>query len=100
MKLIKAIVRTTAMERIVKSLQDIGIRHMTMFEVKGLGERVQSFNPYTIHKMIEIIVPDERVDEATGVILENAHGGISGDGLIAVLPVEFMIKTQTKERVG
>lgn len=99
MKLIKAIVRSTAMERIVKSLQNIDIRHMTMFEVRGLGEQIQSFNPYTIHKMIEIVVPDERVDEVTGVILENAHAGISGDGLIAVLPVEFMIKTQTKEKV-
>ncbi len=99
MRLIKAIVRTTSLERIVRSLQDIGIRHMTMFEVKGIGEQVQSFNPYTIHKMIEIVIPDERVNEVTGIILDGAHAGISGDGLIAVLPVDFMIKIQTKEKV-
>ncbi len=99
MKLVKAIVRTTTLERIVKSLQDIGIRHLTMFEVKGLGEQVQSFNPYTIHKMIEVIIPDERVDEVTAAMIESAHAGISGDGLIAVLPVDFMIKIQTREKV-
>ncbi len=99
MKLVKAIVRTTSLERIVKSLQGIGIRHMTMYEVKGIGEQVQSFNPYTIHKMIEIIVPDERADEVSAVILENAHAGIPGDGLIGVLPVDFMIKIQTREKV-
>lgn len=99
MKLIKAVVRTTSLERIVKSLQNIGIRHMTMFEVKGIGEQFQSFNPYTIHKMIEIAVPDDRVEEAVGVVSENAHAGISGDGIIAVLPVEYMVKIHTKEKV-
>ncbi len=100
MKLVKAIVRTTSLERVVKSLQEIGIRHMTMFEVKGIGEQVQSFNPYTIHKMIEIVIPDERADEVAAVILENAHAGISGDGLITMSPVDFMIKIQTREKVG
>ncbi len=99
MKLIKAVIRTTSLERIVKSLRDIGVKHMTIFEVKGIGEQVQPFNPYTIHKMVQIIVPDEEVDPITNMIMDYAHTGFAGDGLIAVLPVEFMLKIQTKEKV-
>ncbi len=99
MKLVKAIIRTTSLEGIVKSLEKRGIKGMTISEIKGIGEQVQLYRPYTIHDKIEIIVPDERVDEVTKVILENAHTGLAGDGLIAVCPVECLIKIRTRERL-
>ncbi len=99
MKLIKAVVRTTSLDRIIKSLQDMGVKHMTIFEVKGIGEQVQLFNPYTIHKMIQIILPDEEAEAAANVIMDYAHTGFAGDGLVVVMPVDFMIKIQTREKV-
>lgn len=39
MKLISAVVRTTCLEGIVKSLEKIGIKGMTIMEVKGIGEK-------------------------------------------------------------
>jgi len=68
-------------------------------EVKGTGEQVEVFKPYTIHKRIDIIVPDERVEEASRTILDHAHTGLAGDGLIAVSPVEYIIKIRTKEKI-
>lgn len=99
MKMVTAIVRTTSLESVVKSLGDIGIKGMTICEIKGIGEQVQLYSPYTIHNRIEIIVPDEMVDEAVKVILEHAHMGIAGDGLIAVHPLDYMLKIRTKERL-
>ena len=99
MKLVKAVVRTTSLERIVKSLQDMGVKHMTIFEVKGIGEQVQLFSPYTIHKMVQIIVPDEEAEAVANTIMDYAHTGFAGDGLIVVMPVDFIIKVQTKEKV-
>lgn len=99
MKLVNAIVRTTSLDRIVKSLEAVGIRHLTISEIKGIGEQVPLFTPYTIHKMVQIIIPDERVNEVTGVILDSAHTGLAGDGLIAVVPVDYMMNIQTRERV-
>ncbi len=99
MKMVTAIVRTICLEGIVKSLEDMGIRGMTISEIKGIGEQAQLYNPYTIHEKIEIIAPDERVDEIANVILGHAHIGLPGDGLIAVSPIDWMIKIRTKEQL-
>lgn len=99
MKMITAIVRTTCLEGIVRSLEEIGVKGMTITEVKGIGEQVELFRPYTIHKRIELFVPDERVEEVSRIILEHAHTGLAGDGLIAVSPVDYIIKVRTRERV-
>lgn len=99
MKIVTAIIRTTSLEGVVKALQDIGIRGITISKIKGIGEQVKLNNPYTFHDRIEILVPDEKTDEAVNAILEYAHTGLSGDGLIAVYPVERMIKIRTRESV-
>lgn len=99
MKMITAIVRTTCLEGIVRSLEEIGVKGMTIMEVKGIGEQVELFRPYTIHKRIEIFVPDEKVEEVLRTILEHAHTGLAGDGLIAVSPVGYIIKVRTGQRV-
>ena len=98
MKIVTAIVRTTCLESIVKSLEDMGIKGMTISEIKGIGEQVQIFRPYTIHNRVEIIVPDEKTDRVTDIILEHGHTGFAGDGIISVHPVDYMIKIRTKER--
>jgi nitrogen regulatory protein PII len=99
MKLITAIVRTTALETIVKSLEEADIRAMTISEVKGTGEQVRLYKPYTIHVKIEIFIPDEKVEKARGIILKHASSGMAGDGVLAVTPVDYVynIKTQAKE---
>ena len=99
MKLITAIVRSTCLDDIMKSLEEIGVKGMTITEVKGIGEQVELFRPYTIHKRIELFVPDERVEEISKVILEHARTGLAGDGLIAVFPIDYMIKVRTGEKL-
>lgn len=99
MKIVTAAVRTTALERIIKSLGDIGFKGMTLSEVKGIGEQVEVFRPYAVHKKIEMIVPDEKVDAVTNVILDYAHTGLAGDGLISVCPADYMIKIRTREKI-
>ena len=98
MKMATAIVRTTTLERIVKQLEGIGIRGMTISEVKGIGEQVQIDRPYTIHKRIEIIVPDERAEEVANLILDYAYTGFAGDGFVAVGPMDYMVKVRTREK--
>jgi nitrogen regulatory protein P-II 1 len=96
MKMVTAIVRSDVLERIVKALEDAGIMGLTFFEVKGTGEQVQVFRPYTIHKRLEVIVPDERAEGVARIIYEQGHTGFTGDGLIAILPVECVIKIKKK----
>jgi nitrogen regulatory protein P-II 1 len=98
MKTIVAIVRTDTLGDIVKALEERGIGGMTITEIKGIGEEVRLYKPYTIHNRIEIIVPDEKVDEVTGVIVRHARTGFAGDGIVGVYPMEYMIKIRTGEK--
>jgi nitrogen regulatory protein PII len=90
-KMITAIVRTTALEHIAKSL--------TISEIKGTGEEVPLFKHYTIHDKIEIIVPDDEADEAARTILEESGTGLAVDGIIAAAPLDYALKIRTRERM-
>ncbi len=99
MKIVTAIVRSESLEHIVKALEAEGIIGMSIYEVKGIGEQVQVFRPYTIHKKIEVIIPDDRADGVANVIYEHGHTGFAGDGLITISPVECVIKIRRKEKI-
>ena len=54
--MITATVRMTTLEGVVQSLEDIGIRSISISEIKGLGEQVRLNSPYSMHGKIELIV--------------------------------------------
>ena len=99
MKMVTCIIRGTCLGRIVKELEKINVRSMTISAVKGIGEQVTLNKQYTIHNMIQIIVPNEKVDEVNNVILHFTRTGMAGDGIIAVSPIDYMIKIKSKERL-
>ncbi len=99
MKLVTGIVRTTSLRHVVQRLEDVGVKGITISEIKGLGEELRLNNPYSIHDKIEIFVSDERADAVAQVILEHAATGLAGDGLIAVSPVYYAVKIRTRERL-
>lgn len=99
MKLITAIVRTTSLQPIVKELEKEGIRGVTITEVKGTGQEVALFRPYTIHNRIDIYVPDEKAEDVTKIILDHASTGLAGDGLLAIQPVNCVVKIRTGEKI-
>lgn len=98
MKIVTAFVRTTSLEDIVKSLEGIGVKGMTIEEIKGIGEEVSLDRPYTIHDRIDIIVPDEKAGEVASIILEHGRTGFAGDGLVVVQPADYAVKIRTKEK--
>jgi len=98
MKKITAIVRTSCLDNVVKSLEEVGIRGMTISEIKGIGTQVRLNNPYTIHDKLEIIVPEDKVDPAVAAIVNRAYTGFPGDGMVTVSPVDYTIKIRTGEK--
>jgi nitrogen regulatory protein P-II 1 len=99
MKMVVAVVRTTCLEETVKALEEAGVRGMTISQIRGVGHQVTLSKPYAIHERIEAIVPDELAEKAMNIILGHAKTGLPGDGLIAVLPVESLMKIRTCEKV-
>lgn len=106
MKKIEAVIKPFKLDDVKEALNGIGIKGMTISEVKGYGrqkghteiyrgaEYVIDFQPKL---KIEIIVRTGQVDEVIDTIVKAARTGKIGDGKIFVLPVEQVIRVRTGE---
>src|SRR5881397_407772 len=104
MKLIKAIVRPNKVDEVKDALGRLSIAGMTVTEVRGHGKqkghtaiyRGKEYNVSLLPKMeIEVVVPDEVVDQVVQAIIEAARTGEIGDGRVFVLPVSHSYKIRT-----
>lgn len=96
-KKITAIIRKGRLEAVEHALQELGIPGITVTRVKGYGEYADFFsnNWMVSHARIEIFIRAERAEEVANAILEAAHTGLAGDGIVAVLPVETVRRVRT-----
>lgn len=106
MKKIEAIVKPFKLDDVKEKLTDIGITGITITEVKGFGRQKGHTELYRgaeyvidfIPKIkIELVLPDDRVEEAVAVITEAAKTGRIGDGKIFIQPMEKVIRIRTGE---
>ena len=106
MKKIEAVIKPFKLDEVKDALNGIGIKGMTMSEVKGYGRQKGHTEIYRgaeyvvdfIPKIkLEIIVDDEQVDQVIDTITNMARTGKIGDGKIFVLPVERVIRVRTGE---
>ncbi|MDX2433245.1 MAG: DUF3240 domain-containing protein [Desulfobacterales bacterium] len=107
MKKIEAIIKPFKVDDVKEALNAIGIKGMTISEVKGYGrqkghkeiyrgaEYIVDFIPKT---KMEIIVEASQVDEIVETIRNAANTGKIGDGKIFVLPVEEVVRVRTGEK--
>ncbi|MEK6197076.1 MAG: P-II family nitrogen regulator [Desulfobacterales bacterium] len=107
MKKIEAIIKPFKLDDVKEALNAIGIKGMTVSEVKGYGrqkghkeiyrgaEYIVDFIPKT---KLEIIVEASLVDEIVETIRNAANTGKIGDGKIFVLPVEEVVRVRTGEK--
>ena len=107
MKKIEAIIKPFKLDDVKEALNAIGIKGMTVSEVKGYGRQKGHKEIYRgaeyivdfIHKTkMEIIVEASQVDEIIETIRNAANTGKIGDGKIFVLPVEEVIRVRTGEK--
>src|SRR5437868_2624307 len=107
MKLLKIIIRNEKFEEVKESLTAMHVTGMTVTEVRGHGRqkghkaiyRGTEYSVTLLPKiMIEIVIPDELVDDAIKTIIETAKTGEIGDGRVFVLPLEQGYNIRTGER--
>ena len=107
MKLVKAILRPNKLEEVKDALTKLSISGMTVTEVRGHGRqkghkaiyRGTEYSVTLLPKiMIELVIPDEMVDDTIKTIIETAKTGEIGDGRVFVLPVEQGYNIRTGER--
>ena len=102
LKKIVAIIRNTELEKVEGRLVDMRVKGISVTKVKGFGEYANFFNPdwMVTHSRIEIFTEEARVDEIVSVIIEIAHTGMEGDGIVAVIPVEKVYRIRTKSQIS
>lgn len=66
-------------------------------EQLGHGDRTP-FHAFPKSVRMEIVCPDDRVEEIVETIRENAHTGLPDDGKIYISPVEDALRIRTGER--
>jgi len=106
MKLLKCIVRPSALDSVKEALSKLGLTGMTVTEVKGFGRQkghkeVYRGAEYTIDfapkLQIDVVVGDEVASKAVDAVRGAAQSGRIGDGKIFVYPVEEVVRIRTGE---
>ena len=107
MRKIEAIIKPFKLDDVKEALNNIGIKGMTISEVKGYGrqkghkeiyrgaEYVVDFIPKI---KLEIIIEATLADEVVECIRQAAYTGKIGDGKIFLLPVEEVVRVRTGEK--
>ena len=106
MKKIEAIIKPFKLEEVKEALSEIGVEGMTVTEVKGFGRQkgqteIYRGSEYVVDFLpkikIEVVLGEDKVDDAVQAIVKSARTGKIGDGKIFVLNVEAAVRIRTGE---
>lgn len=107
MKKVEAIIKPFKLDEVKEALSGLGVKGMTVSEVKGFGRQRGHKEIYRgaeyivdfIPKMkIEIVVEDAMAADAAATVQKHANTGKIGDGKIFVMDVEETIRIRTGEK--
>ena len=106
MKKVEAIIRTHKLDDVKSALVEAGIEGMTVVEVRGFGRQKGHTEMYrgteyavdfVTKAKLEIILADEKLQEAIDAVLQAAQTGNVGDGKIFVSDITESIRIRTGE---
>jgi nitrogen regulatory protein P-II 1 len=106
MKLIVAIVKPFKVEDVKVALQNVGVAGLTVTEARGFGRQrghteIYRGAEYQVDfvpkSRIEIMVEDDQVEGVVDAIVKSARTGKIGDGKVAVLPLDDVVRIRTGE---
>jgi len=106
LKKIEAIIRPFKVDDVREALAEIGIKGMTIIEVKGYGRQkghteLYRGSEYQIDFLpkikIEIVVKDTLLDKVVNTLLAAAKTGQVGDGKIFISTIDEVIRVRTEE---
>ncbi len=107
MNLIIAYIKPFKLEAVREALTGVGVSGMTTVDVEGFGRQSGQTEVYRgaeyevdfVPKVrIEVLVSEEMSSAVVDAIELTAHTGELGDGKIAVLPVDSVVRIRTGER--
>ena len=106
MKKIEAIIRPFKLDELKTALNEIGVRGMTICEVRGFGRQKGHTEHYRgteytvdfVPKVkVEVTCSDDSLQKVVDTILHAAQTGQTGDGKIFVSDLRDVIRIRTGE---
>lgn len=106
-KKIEAIIRPNKLNEIKAGLARVGVRGMTVSEVAGCGLQKGQKGIYRGHAYevallpkikLEVVLPDELIEQAIAIIIELGRTGEIGDGKIFIHPIEEVYRIRTGDK--
>lgn len=103
---VEALIRPQKLDDVKAALTDLGIKGMTVSEVRGAGKQkgfTQHYRgaEYTVNLIqkikIEVVVTDEEADSVVKTVAAAARTGEIGDGKIFLIPVVGALRIRTDE---
>jgi nitrogen regulatory protein P-II 1 len=104
---VEAIIRPNKFEQVKDALSAVGVEGMTVSEVRGHGRqkghtetyRGREYDISLLPKLrIELVVPDDRVEQIVDTILESGATGEIGDGKIFLYAAQDAIRIRNRQR--
>lgn len=105
MKLVKCIVRPDSVADATSALESLGVSGVTVLDVRGRGKRTRPvgdfrgvrYERFVAMSMLEIIAPDDLVDEIVCAVIAHTRTGKFGDGRVLVMPIEEGYSIRTRQ---
>lgn len=106
MRKIETIIKPFKLDEVKEALNKIGVKGMTVSEVRGYGRqrghkeiyRGTEYQVEFIPKIrVDVVVEESMTDEVVKAIQTTAHTGNVGDGKIFIWPLETAIRIRTGE---
>lgn len=107
MKLVIAYIKPFKLDQVKNELQAKGVAGMSVGEIRGFGRQMGQTEVYRgaeyqvefVPKIrVEVLIEDDAADRVVATIEAAARTGEIGDGKIAVLPVDQVVRIRTGER--
>jgi len=105
-KKVECVIRNAKLEEVKEALGNYGVKGMTVTNVIGCGlqqgkTEVYRGSTYTINLLpkvkVEVVVPDEILDDVINIIVKSARTGEIGDGKIFIYDVLNAVRIRTGE---
>lgn len=107
MKLVIAFIKPHTLEAVKDALTEVGVTGMSTSEVRGFGRQSGHTEVYrgaeykvdfVAKTRVDVMVDDHHVSAVVAAIEGAARTGEIGDGKIAVVPLDEVVRIRTGER--
>ncbi len=98
-KKITAIIRPDLLTKVEDVLKELGVPGVSVSQIKGYGEYSDFYAKdwMVTGAKVEVYIDNENAEKVAQAVMDAAHTGLEGDGIVAISTVEQIFHIRTKE---